>query len=251
MHQTIPDHALAERQPGSRPLEDRAFAKHQGQSAFADSPGEVIVWPPREVRLGGFPGNCRDPTSRRHSVPYADAPARWGSGSRMSGSHTRKDASMRLASKRELRRMLVFSAVGALNVAATYVAYAALVAWGWHYNLAHVASYVLGGGLGYALHRASTFADRPHIRQGLGKYAVTLGVTFAVNFVLLDALVAGQLFAPLAAQAVAMGVATLVGYLMQTHWVFRSHAAPDATEDNAPRILERPQADPPRRREAA
>jgi putative flippase GtrA len=211
--------------------------------AFANSPGDVIVWPPRET------GRRARACAIAHG---SDAPALLGlvPGGAMS-THISKDASMRVDSKRELRRMLVFAIVGALNVAATYLAYAVLVAIGWHYNLALVASYVLCGGLAYALHRASTFADRAHIRQGLGKYAVTLGVTFVVNFALLDALVVRRVLAPLAAQAVAMGVATLVGYLMQTHWVFRSHAAPDDAVDDTPRILERPAADAYRRREAA
>jgi putative flippase GtrA len=123
--------------------------------------------------------------------------------------------------------MVVYSIVGAANTALCYAAYSLLVELGWHYNAALVADYVFGAVLGFALHRGATFADRRHIRQAFGKYAVTLIVTFAINLVLLDLLVVRQILSPLAAQAVAMLVATAATYRMQTQWVFRSHESAD------------------------
>ncbi|MEX2113056.1 MAG: GtrA family protein [Pirellulales bacterium] len=124
----------------------------------------------------------------------------------------------------ELRRFVVYGAVGAVNTAICYLFFAALVHWcQWHHHLALAADYAFGVGLGYAMHRASTFADRRHLRGALGKYTITLALTFVANFVLLDALVRWTPLGPLVAQAIAMTAATLVSYSVQTRWVFRSH----------------------------
>jgi putative flippase GtrA len=124
----------------------------------------------------------------------------------------------------ELRRFVVYSAVGALNTAICYLLFAALVDWcGWHYRLALAADYGFGIVLGYGLHRGSTFADRRHLRGAFGKYALTLALTFIANFVMLDALVRWEMLGPVAAQAIAMSAATLIGYTAQKEWVFRSH----------------------------
>ncbi len=125
--------------------------------------------------------------------------------------------------------MLVFTAVGAVNTVICFVVYAALVELGWHYNLALFVDYGFGAIFGYALHRVATFSDRTHLRLAFGKYAVTLAIMLMVNFAVLDALVAGAWLSPLAAQAVALVVATSVSYRLQTHWVFRSHERPDST----------------------
>jgi putative flippase GtrA len=126
--------------------------------------------------------------------------------------------------KLEIRRLIVFGAVGAVNTAVCYTLYASLVRWGgWHYNLALVADYAFGAVLGFALHRIATFADRTHLRQAFGKYALTLIACFALNFAVLDWNVRKLLLDPLPAQAIAIAIVTLFSYLMQKHWVFRSH----------------------------
>jgi putative flippase GtrA len=128
------------------------------------------------------------------------------------------------AHKLEIRRLIVFGAVGAVNTAVCYTLYASLVRWGgWHYNLALVADYALGAVLGFTLHRLATFADRTHLRQAFGKYALTLIACFALNFAVLDWNVQKLLLDPLPAQAIAIAVVTLFSYLLQKHWVFRCH----------------------------
>lgn len=130
--------------------------------------------------------------------------------------------------KLELRRLMLFTVMGTLNTVVCYALFAALVHWaGWHYNLALVADYAFGIGLGYVLHRGSTFADRKHLSQAFGKYTVTLVATFLLNLALLDAIVALDLLEPLTAQAVAMTAVTLASYLLQKHWVFRAHDGPN------------------------
>jgi len=125
----------------------------------------------------------------------------------------------------ELHRLTLFSVVGAVNTAVCYALFALLVhVCAWNYHLALGADYGFGIVLGYLLHRVSTFADRKHVRQAFGKYTVTLLVTFLANLALLDALVRGQWLGPLAGQAVATMAVTLLSYLAQKHWVFRSHA---------------------------
>ncbi len=140
--------------------------------------------------------------------------------------------------KTELRRFVMYGAVGAVNTAICYLFFVGLVHWcRWHHHPALAADYVFGVGLGYALHRRSTFADRRHLRNALSKYTITLVLTFVANFLLLDALVRGAFLEPLAAQAVAMTVATLVSYSVQSRWVFHSHGedAPAAAAGETPR----------------
>lgn len=144
----------------------------------------------------------------------------------------------------ELRRFVVYGAVGALNTAVCYLLFAALVDWcGWHHHLALAADYAFGIVLGYALHRASTFADRRRLRRAFEKYAITLVLTFAGNFALLDAIIRAELLGILAGQAVAMTVATLVSYGVQRQWVFRSHG-----EEPAIIVLDRDDAGASERR---
>ena len=133
----------------------------------------------------------------------------------------------------EIRRMAVFALVGAANTAICYAVYVLLVQLGWHYNLALVADYGFGVVLGFGMHRASTFADRTHLRQAFGKYVLTLVLAFAVNLVILDVLVAAEHLSPLLAQFVAMMIATATSYRLQTHWVFRSHELVNEPEGDA------------------
>lgn len=149
--------------------------------------------------------------------------------------------------------MLVFAAVGAANTALCYAAYVALVELRWHYNAALVADYAFGAVLGFVLHRGATFSDRRHIRQAFGKYAITLIVTFFINLAILDLLVVRAGLSPLAAQAVAMAIATAATYRMQTQWVFRSHEANEIAEESAlrfPTVQSAPQREREQRRAA-
>ena len=124
----------------------------------------------------------------------------------------------------ETRRLVVFVVVGTVNTAICYALFAVLVyAYGCHYNVALVADYAFGTMLGYVLHRLSTFADRKPLRRAFRKYTLALVATFVVNLILLDLLVERDWLNPLAAQASAMSVATLASYVLQKHWVFRSH----------------------------
>ncbi len=139
---------------------------------------------------------------------------------------------MSLNRNAELRRLLLYGVVGTANTLVCYALYVALLKLlHWDYSLALVADYGFGIVLGYALHRFSTFADRTHIRGAFGKYTVTLISSFFVNLALLDAMVRMQLLDAIGAQAVATTVVPLFSYLLQKHWVFRSHA-PRPTADN-------------------
>lgn len=155
---------------------------------------------------------------------------------------------MSLKQRPEIRRLIVFATVGTLNTAVCYALYAALVhALAWHHNAALVADYALGSVAGFVSHRLATFADRKHVRRALGKYLLTLVATFLLNAILLNAIVISRLLGPLLGQAAAMTLVTMVSYLMQKHWVFRSHQQQFAvvTADNEPI------RDPARRRTAA
>ena len=127
----------------------------------------------------------------------------------------------------EIRRLIVFGIVGTLNTGTCYACFAALVVLlDWHYNAALVVDYLVGTLLGYALHRLTTFGDRKRLQQPLRKYTATVGMAFLLNFAMLDGIMAADLLDPLAAQAVAMTLATLASYLLQKHWVFRALRPP-------------------------
>jgi putative flippase GtrA len=138
------------------------------------------------------------------------------------------------AQKLEIRRLIVFSIVGTLNTAVCFALYAALVDWQkWHHNPALVADYAFGAALGFVMHRLTTFGDRKQVKQAFGKYVTTLALTFLLNVAVLDFLIASQLLGPLFGQAVAVALVTLVSYLLQKHWVFRSHGRPAAEAPSA------------------
>jgi putative flippase GtrA len=129
----------------------------------------------------------------------------------------------------ELRRLVVFGVIGTLNTAICYALYAALVELvDWNYKLALVADYCFGIVLGYVLHRASTFADRRNLKQAFGKYTVTLVGAFLLNYLALEWLVERRMLGALTAQAMAMTLATVASFLLQKHWVFRSHVQHEA-----------------------
>ncbi len=142
-----------------------------------------------------------------------------------------------------MRRLMVFGMVGTVNTVVCYALFAALVhVFEWDYNLALVADYAFGAGLGYGLHRVATFADRKHVKQAFGKYALTLVITFLANLLLLDVMVRRRWFDPLVAQALAMGMVTLLSYALQKHWVFRSHAPKWIAEGDEAAIIPFPRA---------
>ena len=136
---------------------------------------------------------------------------------------------MSAAYKHEIRRLMVFGVMGTFNTVICYALFAALVHWfHWNYNKALVVDYAFGAFLGFTVHRIATFADRKHVRFAFGKYAVTLILSFLLNLAALDAAVKRLLLDPLVGQLLALVFVTTFSFLMQKHWVFRSHAATTA-----------------------
>ena len=134
------------------------------------------------------------------------------------------------AQKLELRRLITFATVGMLNTAVCYAVYAAIVHWlAWHHDLALAADYGFGAVLGYVTHRLTTFGDRKHLRAAFGKYLAALIASFVLNVAVLDCFVASRLLDTIAAQVPAIALVTLASYMLQKHWVFRSHGSNIAT----------------------
>jgi putative flippase GtrA len=61
------------------------------------------------------------------------------------------------------------------------------------------------------------------LKLAFGKYLTALGISFSLNMALLNAIMWTGLLGALAAQAGALVFVTIVSYLMQRNWVFRSH----------------------------
>ncbi len=130
-------------------------------------------------------------------------------------------------SRVETHRLALFAVVGGFNTAVCYALFATLVrGFAWHHNYALLADYGFGAVLGFSLHRLATFGDRTELRQPLPKYLLSLVIMFTLDLGTLNLLVAAGLLGPLVAQAVAIGLVTTASYLLQKHWVFRSHAVP-------------------------
>ena len=89
------------------------------------------------------------------------------------------------------------------------------------------------------MHRLSTFADRKHVKQAFGKYLTTLIVTFVLNLAVLD-LHRRELGCSIRSPARPWpsALVTLVSYMLQKHWVFRSHGRPAAEAPKPPRNID-------------
>jgi putative flippase GtrA len=141
---------------------------------------------------------------------------------------------MSSAPRVELRRVATFLVAGALNTLICYALFTALVHGAhWRYDLALAADYGLGVVLGYALQRCTTFADRTPTARTAPKYVAAYAVTFAVNLVVLHALVQWSRLDPLVAQAASLFVVTVASYTLQKRWVF----SPLAVNRSAARTL--------------
>ena len=118
-----------------------------------------------------------------------------------------------------------FLIVGVVNTALIYALYVALVYAGMHYNFALCLDYLGGILTGYLLNRRWTFRHHGRTCESFLKYCATYGVVFSLNMLLLNLLVRLGLLGPALGQLVALSVVTVISFLLQNFWVFRSGQA--------------------------
>jgi dolichol-phosphate mannosyltransferase len=126
---------------------------------------------------------------------------------------------------RATRRLLAnefvrFCAVGASGYAVNLVVYAALLAAGLHYLAAAAIAFLVAAGNNYAWNRTWTFrtSDAPVLGQG-ARALVVSALSLGANQLFLFALVSGGA-GPLAAQAVAIVLATPFSFAANKLWAF-------------------------------
>jgi putative flippase GtrA len=126
-----------------------------------------------------------------------------------------------------LRRVLEnqfvrFCAVGASGYAVNLAVYAALLELGVHYLAAAAIAFLVAAGNNYVWNRTWTFrtSDAPVLEQGLRAFVVS-GLSLGANQLFLVVLVAAGA-GPLAAQAVAIVLATPFSFAANKLWAFAS-----------------------------
>lgn len=129
---------------------------------------------------------------------------------------------MRLSGTAERRQFLRFLIVGSANTVATYALYVLLLNLGLHYRVAITLDYVVGILVGFALNRWWTFKNKAHPGKTLARYALCYVGVFIANFILLSGFVELAHMEEWLAQIPAIGIATILSYIGQRAWVFRT-----------------------------
>ena len=122
----------------------------------------------------------------------------------------------------ELRtKSLKFILAGTANSIFTYALYVVLVYVGLHYNLALSIDYIVGTITGYLMNRYWTFVSHNGTANSFVKYCMTYVAVFFLNLVLLNLFVGLNLMGPILGQLLAMGIVTILSFVLQNYWVFR------------------------------
>jgi putative flippase GtrA len=117
-------------------------------------------------------------------------------------------------------QLVRFAIVGVLNTAISLVVYKLAVDVGVPYPAASVGAFVVGALNSYTLNRIWTFRAGAFSRSGLARYVVVQLIGLGVNELVLVALVEGASVQHLAAQAVALVVASSVMFVLNRYWAF-------------------------------
>jgi putative flippase GtrA len=125
---------------------------------------------------------------------------------------------MRFSPPDELRRIVLFAAVGVFNTLLSLAVYAALLTLHAGYLLAAPVAFAAGALNGYLLNARFTFR-RPCSRRLLGRYVLAQAAAAAAADVVLWALVAAT-NEELAAYAFTLAVVTTGSFLASRLWVF-------------------------------
>lgn len=124
-----------------------------------------------------------------------------------------------------LRQILHFNIIGVINTGITYLLYTGLVYLGLHYQIALAADYALGIVISYQLNRRITFkAHNRNMVAGfarmVGSYAVLLSLNMGLLWLLVDQLRINKYLA----QIFALGVVTVLSFLVQKLFVFKKES---------------------------
>jgi putative flippase GtrA len=138
----------------------------------------------------------------------------------------------RLIGNPVLIQFLKFGTVGVSNTLITFAVYTVLLkVFGVWYLAASAIGFLVGATNGFLLNRRWTFKE--HVSDALTpvRWGVVQGCGLGLNVLLLFALVDGAGLDKLLSQAFAMGVVTVLTFLVNRAWTFRVHS-PIAVADN-------------------
>lgn len=122
-------------------------------------------------------------------------------------------------------QFLKFGTVGVSNTLITFLVYTVLLkVFGVWYLAASAIGFLVGATNGFLLNRRWTFKE--HVGDALTpvRWAVVQGCGLGLNELLLYALVDGARLDKLVSQALAMGVVTVLTFLVNRAWTFRVHS---------------------------
>ena len=120
-------------------------------------------------------------------------------------------------------RIWIFLLVGSANTLIGYaifgVGYKILEL---NYNLALAIAYALGILIGYVNHRRVTFKSTAGHQQAFTRFVLTYVLVYLLNAGMLTALTEWVGLDPLIGQGVALVIVTLISFVIQRVWVFRT-----------------------------
>jgi len=121
--------------------------------------------------------------------------------------------------KREVLRFLL---AGGFNTGLMYSFYVLLLWLGVSYPVALSIEYIVGIPFSYLLQRYWTFMPQGQLQLSFLKYVLTYIAVFAVNAVLLVAIVETGMLGPVLGQFLALAVVVVGSYGAQKLWVFKT-----------------------------
>ncbi len=123
---------------------------------------------------------------------------------------------------RALIQFLKFNVIGAVNVLLTYLLYALLVSYGWHYQIALAADYAFGICFSFFMNRYFTFEKSGQaISRMFGKMLTSYLFLFLGNILFLTVCIDALFINVYIAQLVSFGILTCVAFLLQKFFIFR------------------------------
>jgi putative flippase GtrA len=122
-------------------------------------------------------------------------------------------------------QLVRFAIVGVLNTAISLAVYKLAVDVGVAYPAASVLAFAVGALNSYTLNRIWTFRAGAFSRGGFARYVVVQLVGLGINELVLVAAVEGLSVDALAAQAVALVVASSVMFILNRQWAFAQRPA--------------------------
>src|ERR1700694_4923968 len=138
----------------------------------------------------------------------------------------------RVLSNPLLIQFVKFGTVGVSNTLITFAVYTVLLkVFGVWYLAASAIGFLVGATNGFLLNRRWTFKEHVSDARTPVRWGVVQGCGLGLNVLLLFALVDGAGLDKLLSQAFAMGVVTVLTFLVNRAWTFRVHS-PIAVADN-------------------